>query len=312
MRDSLNYNHFFEKGIPSKAVRDYCSKLNHNFNCSELATLIFNNSTLFWTELDMELLSLSDFSLTEEPENSILRNQIKERLAYDKFLQEKYFAEEPEQFYKIEIPKQDFQEETCFSTLSAAFDFYLKECDKTVSDYFYIIKCYLNQKDVQIYGKFKSSLLEKACPDTSDLLSLSCWKIETIEFSNKRFEFAFIDVPFPFRKGDLVKSIGSSDIGLMNLCKDEEDYKRFKEVQAKIKKKLPTHIDITDVSLNVEYLYHLEDKNTFSHDHPYIPLVEYAVVPEDNPDYDLLCVAQDLLKGKGSLEVFLMHLNKQN
>ena len=131
-------------------------------------------------------------------------------------------------------------------------------------------------------------------------------------FHKEHFANAFIEVPYPFRNGDFVHTIGDDKIAIFASCKDENDYKKGIKFRKNLMKK-GLDLDTTDISCRVESLEH-SYKNPqqlcFQHYHPSLLTLEYTELKEDDENYELLRAAQDLMKGNGSLEVFCNYLIK--
>lgn len=131
-------------------------------------------------------------------------------------------------------------------------------------------------------------------------------------FHKEHFANAFIEVPYPFRNGDFVYTIGDPKIAIFSSCKDENDYKKGIKFRKNLIKK-GIGLDTTDISCRVESLepsYKNPQQLCFQHYHPSLLTLEYAELKEDSENYVLLKSAQELMQGRGSLEVFCEYLLK--
>ena len=117
----------------------------------------------------------------------------------------------------------------------------------------------------------------------------------SIDDCRGRFENAYVEIPHPFRNGDLVKvkynSALEGETCIVECLRDATEKQITSEQQAVI-------YDYSDVSLRVAYIY---DAARFGHEHVKITDVEFAIPDETNPKYSLLHCAKDLLSGKGGL-----------
>ena len=133
-------------------------------------------------------------------------------------------------------------------------------------------------------------------------------------FHKEHFANAFIEVPYPFRNGDFVHTIGDNKIAIFVSCKDEKDYKEGIKFRNNLMKK-GTVLDTTDISCRVEALepsYKNPQQLCFQHYHPSLLTLEYAELKESDEHYELLKSAQALMQGKGSLETFCYYLNVED
>ena len=166
----------------------------------------------------------------------------------------------------------------------------------------------LNQIDEAIKGDTEYEELHKQLEER--ILTKDENQIEW--FYKEHFANAFIEVPFPFRNGDLVHTIGDSKIAIFSSCKDEKDYKKGIKFRQNLQKK-GAGLDTTDISCRVESLepsYKNPQQLCFQHYHPSLLTLEYAELKEDDENYVLLKTAQELMQGRGSLEVFCESLLK--
>ena len=166
----------------------------------------------------------------------------------------------------------------------------------------------LNQIDETIKGDSEYKELHKQLEER--ILTKDENQIEW--FHKEHFANAFIEVPFPFRNGDFVHTIGDSKISIFSSCKDEKDYKKGIKFRQNLLKK-GAGLDTTDISCRVESLepsYKNPQQLCFQHYHPSLLTLEYAELKEDDENYVLLKTAQELMQGSGSLEVFCESLLK--
>lgn len=322
----------FEKIIPSKDVRDYCEKIGHHFTLSEQATLVFNNPLLNFDEID-SLLEKILISCGESDEDKKLKKELEEQLEFDKKIKKIFYNEEkavidpsgfdaaqpPLFFYSISWDYGDEWDDDHYCFFST-FDGCKKHIEKEFANDekhgwekrpFRITKKYLDPIKSSKYISVTFS------PDfeLEDIYSLGFGDevfTECVPRENNRFEDNYVEVPHPFRKGDIVKSLAKGRFckeaseGLVCRPEDEEDYNAGIEHHKKLKAR--NLIDFSDICLNVEYLCGKKGDWDFSHDHPYIPTLVYAELPasteQEKARKELFEVAQELLRGEGSLEIY--------
>ncbi|HHU17129.1 MAG TPA: hypothetical protein GXZ70_02720 [Clostridiales bacterium] len=123
-----------------------------------------------------------------------------------------------------------------------------------------------------------------------------------------RFEHAYIDIPYPFRTGDIVRVVDSEssvEFGIVTCERTEVEYQAKREKLNNLN--LNGVVDFTDCAVTVNFI----NKNgNFNHDHINPLRLEYAKVSDDIPHKEALECARDVLIGKGDLEAFLCACEK--
>lgn len=120
-------------------------------------------------------------------------------------------------------------------------------------------------------------------------------------FNPELFKNAFIHMPNPFEKGDIVRLLPDGCHGVVNTS--QEEWMEFlKEVNAGKHKAC----DFFDASIIVEGVY---DKGYVSHSHINPAFLEKYEPRKDDDDFELLMTASDLLRGRGNLDFFLHYYN---
>ena len=117
------------------------------------------------------------------------------------------------------------------------------------------------------------------------------------------YENDYVTIPYPFRSGDLVYVIGDEKcIGVFCSCKDDKDFEDFEK---RAHKELSDIVDWSDSGrTRVEFLY---PDGSFSHDHPYCFVLEYAEIKSEetkwqskDPYKTALKIASELIRGTNS------------
>lgn len=301
--------------IPSKSVRDFCKETGRVFSPKEIATLISLNPLLTFEELNLFLRSIKSIADSDEytnDENKILSTQIEEKLKYHKTLEEGFLRNNDNSVYSYRIRAQDWNKEVIghFSTFEkaqqAAIDFISKnfsESEHSEKPTYSIIKYFIDS-DIEIAFNFNNKN-ERTSYYTSNI---SGTEYELKIDYNTNFAFQYVEVPFPFRRGDFVHTIDSpkEEIGIFTGPANQEEYETHWEFLRKLQNE--NSLDDSDISLRAEY--YNEETKTFSHSHPFIPTLEIVELPEDFKHKTIFEAVQNLIKGKGSIET-LQYLIKE-
>lgn len=144
------------------------------------------------------------------------------------------------------------------------------------------------------------------CYDTDSNIS-SFWDNELDESpahfitpeERERFELAYIDIPYPFRIGDIVRVVDSDRIGIVMSPRSETDYQEFREKLNKLKS--TGKVDYSDCTVLIDFI---DDNGEFDHDHISPLWLEYVELKETDPRKDALECARDLMIGHGSFGSF--------
>lgn len=292
-----------EKLIPSKDVRKYIEETHSGFTPTEEATLIYLSRTI---DYDSKIELLRNISKNINDEN--LKKEIEERTSLMNKVKNKFLQKEPDCFYKLAYyynwDKSWIEYNEIFTTFESVKNYVEKEIqeDNWLEESplkLKIEKWYIKDgKDEYIYGIFDLNF---------NLLKIRIANITELE-DKKDFTYKYVEIPQPFRRGDLVKDITNNNVYIITYPLDEEDYKKDVERNKELKQK--DDIDVSDIDLCVEKL----DEGGFNEGHLYPPNAEFVDVKkefENEEDFslskeakDLLCNASLLLRGQNNLEVF--------
>lgn len=150
--------------------------------------------------------------------------------------------------------------------------------------------------------------LEYYC--TKDFEDESVADVLEREFSGKVFYNSFIELPFPFEKGDFVRLVDNKEeepaggirclIGIVDTSR--EDYEDF------LRRAGDMHVEAGDASVTVQFMY---EDGAFMHDHIMPLFLEKAEADRDADWYDLAMNARWMILGEGSLDFFTYAYEKR-
>lgn len=288
--------------IPSKDVREYMEKNGRVLTDFEKAALIYEHD-MIGCEKKAEMLK----ELADSTQDMRLKRQIQERLAYKQECLERFYEKQEGMIYQLSV--------------------YVPE-DRNDEEYGYFasgelaVTCGKKFKQIFTVSKIKLTMEEKSEEDcevesASHVTYNKCgelvqywneevlWKGEEDMYDNDRFEDAFVDLPYPFRTGDLVRILGRGVMGIVQGDRTEEEYQEWKKWLRE--KQIQIGCDSTDSTLIVEIP---DEDGAFGHYHVPVVLLEYAEPADDDPKKEVLEAARDLVQKKGSIEYFQMMCEK--
>ena len=120
--------------------------------------------------------------------------------------------------------------------------------------------------------------------------------MQRLIFDNHRFENAFISVPYPFEKGDIVRYLHNSARGIVYTSRAERE-----EYAEKVKCGKIGYADFFDSGITVEFM---TEGGGFSGTYIHPAFLEKYDPQEGDEDYDLLMAASDVCRGKCTLDGF--------
>lgn len=313
--------------IPSKDVRDLILETNKVFSDFEQATIIYNADSLY----SEKIAALKQILRSTKDER--LKTQLTERLTRDERQIELFKDEAAGFFYAVNSHKYGEGDQAYICGYFSSFEAALAHGEKQLapfeiekfqlmgaSDALPIVeKIAVNpywftadseessseQAEAQAYdGSPVASLSYSKAGDLLRFYSLVGHSDEEKEneftFSPKRFENAFVyDFPYPFDKGDIVRSIPDGGYGLVGRSK--QDWRAYND-----RMKLPkwsSSADYFDVGTTVDFLFEGATP-LIQHGHIQPMYLEKYEPTDEDPGKDLLLAGSALLKGEGSLECF--------
>ena len=115
-------------------------------------------------------------------------------------------------------------------------------------------------------------------------------------FDARRFENAFIAVPNPFEKGDIVMGLHNGAHGIINTSRAENE-----EYTEKVKSGKIGCADFFDSGITVDFV---TESDGLSHNHISPAFLEKYEPREGDEDYDLLTTASAVYMGECTLDFF--------
>lgn len=259
-----------ERIIPSTYVRKHMSKENIQLQDIDLATIIYH------APLPVSQTHQLLKELATKTENSDLKKQIDQRLAYDQMSLERFLNNDGSYFYEAYASDGDVIGH--FATMDLAKKHALSLGTVfSVQKYQIIGLC----KDIIIpHFAYNPRLFSKGTTGarsyTGDAISgcrydvagqlLDCWSYEMTaeetaiveDWGARRFEWRFVQLPNPFECGDVVRSKNTNRLGVVRTS--QEDWKQLLQNS----EEGTLVYDYTDASITVEFS---QEDGTQSHKH---------------------------------------------
>lgn len=288
----------------SQDVREYMEQNHLEFTDFEKAALIYHAG--FPVLERLERLE----KLAENTEDAALREQILARLASYRQDMEAFWNSTEGYVYAVETYEDEREPYICgyFATADMAYAHGMKQGCKFEIEKYLIVgfqdrevkkpKCYRGSPEAGAHYDKDGTLkyFWSAETDRTDEERLSS------SFDPARFENAFIFVPNPFERGDIVK-----------LAKDREAHgvvatsqQEWKEFLEQVKTRKANIVDFVDASITVDFL---QDDGSISHSHINPVFLEKFEPQKEDLDYDVLMAASAVHQG-ASLDFFALFLNK--
>lgn len=300
--------------IPSKDMRKYLDEQGRKFSDFEKATLIYNSRGFKKIEKEHALKELA-----QSTQDDKLINQIIENFEENKRLFETFINNRDGYIYHLTGERDDLW---MSDRMDTELGYYTSHeiAKKRGLEYrgpFSVTKVrVLSEADNPRSLKSGNYLawdagaaLGEICYDSDGNIS-SIWcneldentvKVLTAE-NRKRFEHAYIDIPYPFRTGDIVcivDSESSDRFGVVTHIRTEMEYQACRDKLNRLN--LDGHVDFSDCAVTVNVI---EKNGSFSKVHINPLRLEFTEVSENNPLKSVLECARDLLIGSGDLEGF--------
>ena len=285
--------------IPSKDVREYMEKKGKKLTDFERATLAYNYPGL---SIGGRLELLKEIMDTTQDQK--LLGQIRERIAYHKKCVEKFYENKKGMMYVLETYDEDDWRPADWCYFASGELAYAS--GKKLGECFSIAKYRIFEKEIDMEKDGHYSVSNLHYDEKSDLWNCSsdevAWEGELDEDDDERFEDAYVDLPYPFRTGDLVREVGSDEIGVVQSERTDEEYELFRKRAEKMRQEGYFN-SYGDASIPVEY----PDVNgNFGHSHVLIANIEYAVPDENDPKREVLEYASLMLKKRCYIQEFQM------
>ena len=315
----MRLNIALEDIIPSQDVRKHLLELGWTFTDREIATLLihgYNNSR------PVERLFSGLQTLYDETADQDLRMQIGEYLnkigsAYQTFQQNK----DKTCIYILKIQNEEAKE-TYYPRIHPSgyfFDFEMAcAYGRKEKVPFQITKNLVGDPNLMAQGEdeyydYEIDYLEFNRDGVTYYFSAQLDEPQE-DVSCERFETAYVEIPNPFERGDIVRFIGKEEYGIVETSQKcwKESLERYRKNNWKLKMSLEKEgmpyevpLEFGDNQIRVVFL---NEDGTFSHKH-IIPfnLERYEPRTDEwgrgtNPMDRLLVSASDLYRGEGSLD----------
>jgi len=297
--------------IPSKDVREYMMKNDRRFTDAEKATVAYH--------LDVGLMDKHDMlmDIAEHTDDLVLKQQIRERIAYDRKALSIFDTGGQKVFYALLFRNGgEWHPGGYFDSVKNAQQKAIRrQVEYRIEKHKIHSK---NDDDVcavrmnprifsepgQQVGEIESNgqpLSEARFDASGNIRSLITNEMPSSEtdlvddWGATRFEERYIDIPNPFERGDIVCVTDSRRVGVVETSR--KDWEAFNTEIAE--RALP--VDWSDAAVTVSFL---DERGAFSHDHICPLFLERAELDESEPKTKLLEAASALLTGTGSLEMF--------
>ena len=265
----------------------------------ERATLAYNYPGLSIEER-LELLK----EIMDTTQDQKLLGQIRERIAHHKKCVEKFYENKKGMMYVLETYDEDDWRPADWCYFASGELAYAS--GKKLGECFSIAKYRIFEKEIDMEKGGHYSVSNLHYDEKGDLWNCSsdevAWEGELDEDDEERFEDAYVDLPYPFRTGDLVREVGCDEIGVVQSERTDEEYELFRTRAEKMRQE--GHFNsYGDASIPVEYP---DENGNFGHSHVLIANIEYAVLDENDPKREVLEYASLMLKEKGYIQTFQM------
>ena len=285
--------------IPSKDVREYMEKKGKKLTDFERATLAYNYPGLSIEER-LELLK----EIMDTTQDQKLLGQIRERIAHHKKCVEKFYENKKGMMYVLETYDEDDWRPADWCYFASGELAYAS--GKKLGECFSIAKYRIFEKEIDMEKGGHYSVSNLHYDEKGDLWNCSsdevAWEGELDEDDDERFEDAYVDLPYPFRTGDLVREVGCDEIGVVQSERTDEEYELFRTRAEKMRQE--GHFNsYGDASIPVEYP---DENGNFGHSHVLIANIEYAVPDENDPKREVLEYASLMLKKRCYIQEFQM------
>ena len=307
----------------SKDVRAYMEQNDLKFTDFEKAVLIYNSHLPV-----LKKLALLE-KLAEETDDKTLKDQITAELACEREDLEAFWNNAEGYVCAVET-REGSDSRVCgyFATAELAYTHGMKqECEFTIKKY--LIVGLNGQEAKKAKGYFNPSLLDH--PDIEECVTELDWFDSEVEaqydqngtllrfyggeiersdeeeihraFAPELFENAFIIVPNPFERGDIVRLTGDhAKHGVIETS--QQEWKRYVE---RMKSWDREDLDFYDSGITVEFL---QENGHLMHDHVNPAFLEKYKPRGSDEDNGILADIKSVLIGECELDLFLHYLKE--
>lgn len=275
----------------SKGLKEYQQKHGIKFTDSQLATLIFN-SRYSYNEIYASLLELAAQTNDMDLKEQIRRRTEEMSREWKAFTTNKgnaiyllkYYEESDKEYWE-----QGYYlafEDAC--AVGALFgDKYEIHKHKLFSNHSEATKEFLENEFIQ------SELGRASYLKDGSLFCLWTREYKGDTDAEQLFQWQYVPIKYPFRKGDIVQNVLTGEIGVMNGAATDE------EMEERLKMRTE-HGDISDATVFVEFL---NDDGDFYHEHVCPTELDFFDMEQyEGKKKAVLFHASIVVRGHGSLE----------
>ena len=293
-----NDNNFWKSIIPSKDVREYHKKIGYEYTGFALAAMITWSDMPFFRKVD-ELTKIGNKCFDQA-----LKRQINEYVNYMLLSYKSFIYNKDNKYVYILYIRQDedddyFKNGYFLKYVDAVFFSKRLECTKKR---IVKIETIVNRDEYEdIEDEYiKSEVGWMNFDEKGNICNCYCMDISEPDFGKEGFNIAYIDMPYPFRQGDIVKDVRDHRLGIIHGYKTDEEIKKEYE-------RLKNIIDCSDYQVTVENYFYNWKSDSFYWGHSHIsPLyLEYANIDRNSIESDskeaVMLAASDLVKGESVL-----------
>jgi hypothetical protein len=283
--------------ILSNDVRAYIKKTGHKFTDFEQATLIYNSG---WSLEEMHK-ELKEISIRTSDVS--LKRQIDERLEWDHSCIENIKEAQGNCIYKLEVwyeEDAEYEEELYFSTYSLVKNF-ADTCPRKKR----IVKIDVCQNETHWdeHKIFYADIANVYFDENGNLTDYWLKDAEPEFFWNseeRRFEDTYVNIPHPFEDGDIVRIVGTDEVGIVRFQSGLDKEAQNRHMQELVKEDF---VDYSDSCITVEFI---GKKSAFEHNHILPQMLEYIELPDSDFRKKPLEFARKLIQGKCLIQEFQM------
>lgn len=251
--------------IASKDYRDFIKQQQIEITDRQKATLIYNSKFLTYGQKESLLSEL--FILSKD---KILKHEIgNEIFKYQNWLP-RFEFDGKDKYYTLLFPGESgYSEEGIFTKFKEVYQYAME--NKEEGETFRISKKYYDSV-TQEDEKGVTGCLEF---NSKGLITKMLWLDCAEEYEKNKFTTEYVDLPMLFRRGDIVRVLGTDYIGIVDSIKDDADEEQYR--------KIARSGDYTDFQVTVNLMFKgNEYLSIFNHDHIPPTELEYANLPDDD------------------------------
>ena len=286
---------FWKAIIPSRDMREYHKKIGYKYTDFALAAMITWSDMPFFRKMK-ELTGIGKKCFDQT-----LKSQIDDYVNYMMLSYKSFICNEDNKYIYILYIRED-EDDNYFKN-----GYFLKYED--AATFSNSLEC-LSRRIVKIkiitdsdeYKDIENEYINSEVGwmlfnESGSICHCNCISIHEPDFGRDGFNIAYIDMPYPFRQGDVVRDVRDHQLGVVHGYKNDEEkreeYEKIKDI-----------VDCSDYQVTVENYYYNWRSDSFHWRHSHIsPLyLEYANIDRNSIESDseeaVILAASDLVKGE--------------